>query len=64
MNYAENIQLIINTLEGVEVKGSKNWDKMLACIQHLKNIQKEMIANENAKTAVQQRDQENAADSV
>ena len=64
MNYAENIQFVINTLEDVEVKGSKNWDRLLACTQHLKTIQKEMITHEANEAAVQQRDQENTAGTV
>jgi hypothetical protein len=64
MNYAENIQFVINTLEDVEVKGSKNWDRLLACIQHLKTIQKEMIAHEANETALRERDPENTAGTV
>ena len=64
MNYAENIQFVINTLEDVEVKGSKNWDRLLACVQHLKTIQKEMIAHEANEAAVRERDQEDTAGTV
>ena len=64
MNYAENIQFVINTLEDVEVRGSKNWDRLLACIQHLKTIQKEMIAHEANETAIRERDQEGATGTV
>ena len=64
MKIAENIQLVINTLDGVEVKGRKNWDRLLACVQHLENIKKELMEYEANKTAVQQRDQEGTADTV
>lgn len=64
MEYAENIQLVINTLEDVEVRGSRNWDRMLACIQHLKAIQKEVNANAGSKTELQQRNSEDTADPV
>lgn len=64
MDLAENIGLVINTLENVEVKGSKNWDRMLACIQHLNTIRKEMMNNEGSSASVQQRNPEGAADTV
>lgn len=64
MDFAENIGLVINTLENVEVKGSKNWDRMLACIQHLNTIRKEMMNDAGSDTSVQQRDSEGAADTV
>lgn len=64
MDFAENIGLVINTLENVEVKGSKNWDRMLACIQHLNTIRKEMMNDAGSDTSVQQRDSEGTADTV
>jgi len=51
-------------LEDVEVKGSKNWDRLLACIQHLKTIQKEMIAHEANEATVRERNQEDTAGTV
>ena len=64
MNYAENIQLVINTLERVEARGSENWERLLASVQHLKKLQKEMSANETDKSAEQQRNPEDTADAV
>lgn len=64
MDYAENIQLVINTLEAVEVHGSKNMDRVLACIQHLTTIKKEMMGHAGSGIALQQRDTEDSTDPV
>lgn len=64
MDIIQNIQAVINTLEKVSVSGSENWERMLACRQHLQKIQKEMMTNADTDTSIQQRDPENTADSV
>lgn len=64
MDYAEQIQLVINTLEDVEVRGSRNWNRLLASIQHLRTIQQEVRDNASGKTELQQRDTEDSTNSI
>lgn len=64
MNTLEKLQVIENTLERVTVSGSQNMSWVLGCIEMLREIKKEMMTNEGADTAVQQRDPEDTASAV
>ena len=64
MNYAIEIQRVINTLEDTKVSGAENMRKMIGCIEHLETVKKELMKRENTDTPVQQRDPEDAAAAV
>jgi len=36
------IQRVINTLNAVKIEGEQNWDAMLACIKHLRAVQRSL----------------------
>lgn len=64
MKTLEKLQVIENTLERVTVSGSQNMSWILGCIEMLREIKKELMENASADTAVQQRDQEDAAGAI
>lgn len=64
MNYAIEIQRVINTLEDIKVSGAENMKKMIGCIEHLETVKKELMEHESAGTAVQQRDPEDTTAAV
>lgn len=64
MKALEKLQVIENTLERVTVSGSQNMSWILGCIEMLREIKKELMENASADTAVQQRDQEDAAGAI
>lgn len=64
MNFAIEIQRVINTLEDTKVSGAENMRKMIGCIEHLETVKKELMKHENADPSVQQRNSEDAAAAV
>ena len=64
MDFAIEIQRVINTLEDTKVSGAENMRKMIGCIEHLETVKKELMKHENADTPVRERDPEDAAAAV
>lgn len=64
MNFAIEIQRVINTLEDTKVSGAKNMRKMIGCIEHLETVKKELMKRENTDTPIRERDPEDPADTV
>lgn len=46
------IKLVLNTLEGIEVKGKKNLDAMLGCMNALENFVHQAEAENKQKDEV------------
>ena len=42
----KEIEIVLNTLEGIEVRGFENMDRLMALIQFFKNKQKESEEND------------------
>jgi len=51
-----SIQDIINTLDGIEVKGKDNMDKLLGCILALEAMQKAQEKEEESTEEVKESD--------
>lgn len=64
MNAIDRLNAVINTLEGVCVKGSDNWSKMLGCVQVLRQVCEELKKDGSGKTAEQSGDPEADAGTV
>lgn len=43
------IKLVLNTLEDIEIKGKKNIDAMLGCMNALENYIRNAVAEKNQK---------------
>lgn len=43
------IKLVLNTLEDIEIKGKKNIDAMLGCMNALENFVRNAVAEKNKK---------------
>ena len=50
-NYAEVIQKIIATLEGIKADGPDNWNRLLACDQALRGMLAKMQAEKQEEQA-------------
>ena len=47
MNFADRIQMVISTLEGLDIKATKNnLDRTLGSIQELERIRDELMIND------------------
>jgi hypothetical protein len=46
------IKLVLNTLEGIEIKGKKNIDAMLGCINALESFVQKAETENNKETEV------------
>ena len=64
MNKIEYLNAVINTLEQVSVSGSENWNKMLGCVNVLKQVCEELKKDGSGKTAEQGGDPEADAGAV
>ncbi len=64
MNFAVEIQRVINTLEDTKISGAENMRKMIGCIEHLETVKKELMKHENADTPVRERDPKDPTDTV
>ena len=64
MDKIEYLNAVINTLEKVSVSGSGNWDRMLGCVQVLKQVCEELKKDGSGKTAKQSGDPEAGAGAV
>lgn len=64
MTTIEKIEAVANTIDQVTVAGHENWSMMLGCWHTLQGVKKEMMEREANKTAVRERDQEDAAGAI
>lgn len=64
MNKLESLNAVIATLEKVSVSGSENWDRMLGCVQVLRQVCEELKRDGSGKTAEQSGDPEADAGAV
>lgn len=46
MDYKETIQKVLAVLQGVNVQGRENWDRLLACDQALRSVLNDMAQQE------------------
>ena len=64
MDKVKLLDAVIATLEKVSVSGSENWDRMLGCVQVLRQVCEELKRDGSGKTAEQSGDPEADAGAV
>ena len=64
MSQIERLNSVIYTLEKVSVSGTENWDRMLGCVQVLRQVCEELKRDGSGKTAEQSGDPEAEAGAV
>lgn len=64
MDKVERLNAVIHTLEKVSVSGTENWDRMLGCVQVLRQVCEELKKDGSGKTAEQSGDPEADAGAI